>query len=60
MVENFVIPPHRPETLEKFLDHSTGVHQTIQFAMETLIYAGAWKAHQATSFTENILILTST
>jgi hypothetical protein len=60
MVDNFVIPPHRPERLERFLDHSTGVRQTIQSTMETLIYAGAWKTHQATSFTENILILTST
>jgi hypothetical protein len=60
MVDKFVIPPHRPERLERFLDHSTGVHQTIQFTMETLIYAGAWKAYRATRFTENVLILTST
>lgn len=44
MVDNFVIPPHRAERLERFLDHSTGVHQTIQFTMET-VYAGAWKVH---------------
>ena len=31
MVDNFVIPPHKPERLERFLDHSTGVHQTVQF-----------------------------
>jgi hypothetical protein len=45
MVDKFVVPPHRPERLERFLDHSSGVHQTIQFTIETLIYAGAWKAH---------------
>jgi len=45
MVDNFVILPHRPERLERFLDHPIGVHQTIQFTMEALIYAGAWKAH---------------
>jgi hypothetical protein len=60
MVDNFVIPPHRPERLERFLDRVTGVHQTFQFTMEILVYAGAWKAHRATSFTENILILTLT
>ena len=60
IVDNFVIPRHRPERLERFLDHATGVHHTIQFTMETLIYAGTWKAYRATRFTENVLILTST
>jgi hypothetical protein len=45
MVDNFVIPPDRPERLERFLDYLTGDYQTIQFTMETLIYPGAWKAH---------------
>jgi hypothetical protein len=60
MVDNFVIPPYTPEKLERFLDHSTGVYQTIQFTMETLVNAGAWMAYRATRFTENVLILTST
>jgi hypothetical protein len=58
VVDNFVISPQRPEKLERFLDHSTGVHQTIHFTMEILICTGPWMAHRATRFTENLLILT--
>ena len=35
MIDNFLIPRHRPERLERFSDHSAGVHQTI--TMETVI-----------------------
>jgi hypothetical protein len=62
IVDNFLILPHRADELESFLDHLTGVHQPIPFTMETLIpvYAGAWKAHRATKFTESLLTLIAT
>jgi hypothetical protein len=33
--DTFVIWPHGPDRLKDFLDHLNGIHQNIQFTMET-------------------------